>query len=383
MSAQKVLVSKHQAGAFRFGVLELNAPEKLNALDVPMFRIMEAALTRWQQDPDISLIILRSKVAKAFCAGGDVKNLVLEMGRQDLEFVASEFFTTEYYVDCLFRRFPKPILCLSHGITMGGGIGIMNGCSVRTVAEDSVFAMPELSIGLFPDVGASYFLNRTPYQVGRFFGLTGARFGAGDALSFGFADIFIPKESHDKVITDLAALKWSGHAAEDTRLLKNYFQTHWTSTSPTKDEAHTFSNDIDLLVGTWHADPDETRRRLLDLPEKNPAFAKAKEFLRHGSPLSFLLTHEQLRRGETLDVQDCFLMEWILSMNCCLHGDFREGVRALLIDKDGQPKWSPKGQGLDQNGREELFKLYFQWPKEVPLKSRLNLLFEQASARPN
>ena len=198
-----------RAGQFKIGIAGLNNPRALNALTLEMFQALECKLLEWRERADIVCIILHTESAKAFCAGGDVKALVAELNRTASIQMAAEYFAVEYFVDYLIHVYPKPILCWADGITMGGGIGIMNGASCRVVTERTMMAMPEIAIGLFPDVGGSYFLNRMTEGLGLFLGLTSARFDGYDAVAIDMADLFIRSEQKPELFSGLAQLKWT------------------------------------------------------------------------------------------------------------------------------------------------------------------------------
>ncbi len=159
-----------------------------------MFQVLERKLMEWRERADIVCVVLHADSQKAFCAGGDVKALVTQLNASGDIRIGADFFSHEYFVDYLIHSYPKPLLCWADGITMGGGIGVMNGATCRVVTERTQMAMPEIAIGLFPDVGGSYFLNRMPEGVGMFLGLTSARFNGADAVSIGMADLLIRAE---------------------------------------------------------------------------------------------------------------------------------------------------------------------------------------------
>jgi enoyl-CoA hydratase/carnithine racemase len=192
--SRSLICSEEIAGAYRLGIVTLNNPRALNALDLSMLRTLETKLLEWRQRRDIACIVVHSNSERAFCAGGDVKALVLRLKENPGIQVGIDYFTTEYFVDYLIHAYDKPILCWADGITMGGGIGIMNGASARVVTERTTMAMPESAIGLYPDVGATYFLNRLPARLGLYLALTSARFDGYDAVAIGMADHWIPSE---------------------------------------------------------------------------------------------------------------------------------------------------------------------------------------------
>jgi len=217
-----VIVSEEPAGRLKLGFLRLNNPSSLNALDLDMLQTIERKLFEWRQRNDIACTVLHADSDKAFCAGGDVKALAMALQRDGTIEPARDYFTTEYFVDYLIHVYPKPILCWADGITMGGGIGIMNGASYRVVTERSVLAMPEIAIGLFPDVGGTYFLNQLPAGLGLFLGLTGARFSGLDAVAIGMADGLIRAEKKTEALSGLTRLSWTADPRQNKETLRSY-----------------------------------------------------------------------------------------------------------------------------------------------------------------
>jgi enoyl-CoA hydratase/carnithine racemase len=220
----RVLFSEQQSGHYAIGTIAVDNPRTLNALDMSMLRAMESKLLEWRARDDIACVVLHADSEKAFCAGGDVKSLVKGLQREPGMRFAVEYFKTEYFVDYLIQVYPKPILCWADGITMGGGIGIMNGASCRVVTERTVMAMPEIAIGLFPDVGSTYFLNRLPAGLGLFLGLTGARFDGRDAVAIGMADGFAPSGKKQEVFAGLQT-PLARRSVNDRKLLRDYLDS--------------------------------------------------------------------------------------------------------------------------------------------------------------
>ena len=326
-----VLIGELGDGNRVIGSISLNAPEKLNAFDIDMLVQIAQALDAWKKDDRIAAILIHSPHGKAFCAGGDVKSIVVSMKDRTAEEVADEFFTTEYFIDHEIHEYPKPIVCWAHGITMGGGIGLMNGAKFRIVNETTVMAMPEISIGLFPDVGSSYFLNLFSHGLGLYLGLTGHRFSGHDAIDWEMADYFIPQSMKHKVVTDLSKLEWTDNPGANGKLIEKYLQDVCDVTPERDIETY------DYLAGMNYED-------LCDELRENIYFAE-------GSRLSRRLIFELLKWGQGKTLRECFEMEWVLAQNCVAKGDFKEGVRALLIDKDKLPSWGTVGD----------FEAYFKW----------------------
>lgn len=326
----------------RIGRATLNAPASLNALSLDMLSQLRPKLEAWMRDPDIVAIVLDGAGERAFSAGGDIRDLyhsIREYGSAPNPY-AQHFFSTQYALDYRIHTCPKPLLCWGHGIVMGGGLGLLAGASHRVVTPDIRMAMPEIGIGLFPDVGGTWFLNRLPGRAGMFLALTGASMNASDALFAGMGDFCIDNGSRAQVLADMQAANWStdnaANKAQLTHLLERY-ETH-----PDRKLSN-LRKHFDLIRKTvGMASLRDTARQLMALPvEEDEWLRNAVEGFRRGSPTSAALAWELQQRCRHRSLADVFRIEYNVAISCCAGHDFAEGVRALLIDKDRNPAWKP------------------------------------------
>jgi len=326
-----------------FGRATLNAPASLNSLSLEMVDLLNPQLAAWAADPQIAGVILDAVGDKAFCAGGDVVGLVkairaLPPGQVPPE--APAFFEREYELDLLIHTYPKPFVCWGHGIVMGGGIGLMAGASHRVATPKTRMAMPEINIGLYPDVGGSWLLPRLPGKSGAFLALTAASLNAADALFAGLADFLVPHEQHDALLQAIAGASWQGHAETDSAQLSHLIERLGQGTPRPDSPLRTHLDRINAVIG--HDRLQDMAPRLAALAEdSDPWLAQAGQTFLKGSPTSAALSLELLRRARHMSLAEVFDLELKASVGCCAHPDFAEGVRALLIDKDKTPRWQP------------------------------------------
>ncbi len=328
----------------KIGIATLNAEKSLNALNVNMIELLTPKLKEWQECDDIAMVVLQGAGDKAFCAGGDVVSLYKAMsktddsGKRDPDNFIEEFFTREYELDFLIHCYNKPILLWGNGIIMGGGLGLMAGASHKVVTETARIAMPEITIGLYPDVGGTYFLNKMPDQVGLFLGLTGASLNSEDARFVGLADYYIKHDQKAALLEKLVLTKWGKtKALNHDKLSEVLHEFQNTSGKPPASMVKTHINLISNMKK--HDSLSDKVNYLSEIEIEDKWFNRAQKGLSHGSPVSAHLVFQQLKLGKELTLAQCFRLELSISTQCGRYGEFEEGVRALLIDKDGKPNW--------------------------------------------
>ncbi len=311
-------------------VVRLNRPKALNALTRAMCAALDERLREWEQDPTVHAVLLRGAGDRAFCAGGDVRHIA-QIGRSHPD-QALAFFRDEYRMNARIHRFPKPYISFLDGITMGGGFGISVHGSHRVATPKTMFAMPETHIGMFPDVGGSYFLARCPGKLGLYLALTGARLGPGDAIHAGVAQYHVPSEQLDALERALSDADYGTDAGRTVDATIRSFATPAPTPSLAGHRA---------LIDRIFALP--TVPAILEaLRHDASAFAReAVDQIVHGSPTSAMLAYRQIHDGAGRKFDDCMRMEWRMVNRIVAGHDFYEGVTALLIDKGREPKWQP------------------------------------------
>lgn len=332
------------ASGHRIGYARLNAPKSLNALSLDMIRLLDEQLRLWEQDPGIACVMLHGTGDKAFCAGGDVRNLyraIKEQGASVTNATALAFFSEEYRLDYRIHRYPKPLIVWGSGVVMGGGLGLLAGASHRIVTETSRIAMPEITIGLFPDVGGSWFLRRMPGKMGLFVALTGAALNAGDARIAGLADHFLLTPQFQELCERLVAAQWHASTVRNRESLAEILRTLEISSAASLPESNLQKHAALIDSMCAGSDLSEIVDRIQQYDGIDPWLQRAAKTLAAGSPTTMALVWELRRCAESLSLAEVFRLELIVAMQGCAHPDFPEGVRALLIDKDGQPRWTP------------------------------------------
>ncbi|WP_078409895.1 enoyl-CoA hydratase/isomerase family protein [Priestia abyssalis] len=318
------------------GWLKLNRPQALNALNAEMVEKMYETLDAWRTDPSVAFVCISGEGTKGLCAGGDMR-FFYDHRNSNVEECARRFFTTEYQVDLMIHEYPKPIVVYMDGIVMGGGVGLSVGASERIVTERTKWAMPEMSIGFFPDVGASYFLNQMPGHVGRYLALTGETILTADVLYVGAANRYMESNRWEEFIQEIQKTNWNlDKASKQMGDILDAFCSTLEDESPisllqSKIDKHFAYETVEEIVAS-----------LGKAAESGDDWAaKTRSTIQSKSPTSLKVTLRQLQKGKNQSLLSCFNMELALSMNFMKNYSFYEGVRAVLVDKDRKPNWKP------------------------------------------
>ncbi|MGI9464098.1 MAG: enoyl-CoA hydratase/isomerase family protein [Aestuariivirgaceae bacterium] len=329
------------------GLITLNRPQALNALTAGMASDIHRQLQAWQIDARVLHIIITGAGDKAFCAGGDIRQLYDWGLARDPAFVG--FYRTEYLLNIFIKRYTKPFIAVMDGITMGGGVGVSVHGSHRIATERLTFAMPETGIGLFPDVGGTWFLPRCPGHLGMYLGLTGYRLKAADAIFAGVATRFVPAGECLSLIDDLT------NAADVDSCLERFAQDAGDAPLAGRmDEInrHFGQSGVEAILDSLDHDGSEWASGTAGI-------------MRAKSPTSQKITFEQLTRGARLDFEACMQTEYRM-VNRIYHGhDFFEGIRAVVIDKDQAPKWQPAS--LPEVSKEAVAGYFAELAEELPI----------------
>jgi enoyl-CoA hydratase/carnithine racemase/quinol monooxygenase YgiN len=324
------------------GLITLNRASALNSLSLPMVRALRTTLDAWRVDDAVHAVLIASNSEKAFCAGGDIRffyeaaNASAMHGSALLE----DFFTEEYALNYVIATYPKPYMALMNGVIMGGGMGIAETGALRIVTANTKMAMPEVNIGLFPDVGGTYFLSRLPGELGTYLGLSGETIGPADALYCGLADAALPYAQFEPFKEAICNI----HEPSGVKMLEKAHE-YCASYSLALDKETCLLARMRPAIDAAFAHPSVPA--ILNALEQE-ARAQYREFaqrtaatLRKRSPLLMAVTLEALRRAKAMSLAQCLRMERNLVRRTFEHGEVIEGVRALVIDKDNTPRWNP------------------------------------------
>lgn len=325
------------------GFVTLNKPETLNAVTDEMLTALNAQLDVWEQDDKVKHIVIKAVEGRAFSAGGDIRHLYDTGTVGNFDF---DFFAREYVLNARIRKFPKPYIALVDGIVMGGGVGVSFHGSHRIAGEKIGFAMPEVGIGFFPDVGASYFLSRLPRQMGLYLGLTGNRVKSADSVALGLATHYVPSDQfvalEEAFITEVDAQE----------AIANFAQT------PETAPYLTYVAHVERAFGSSSLTSVFSELNIMQVEggEIGEWAAKTLETLNAKSPTSLAIAFRQIREGANLNIDECMKMEFRILKRVLPEQEFYKGIRAAIIDKDNAPVWNPSSvEAVDPSAIDDHF----------------------------
>jgi len=307
--------------------ITLNRPQALNAITLGMAETMTAFMREWADDPTVGTVLIDGAGGRAFAAGGDIRALYDATKAGDS--LPARFWATEYKLNVLIARYRKPVIAVMDGLVMGGGVGLSAHAAHRVVTERSSVAMPEVAIGFFPDVGASFPLARAPGRTGTYLALTGTRIGAADVIDCGLADIHVAVARIGEIAPALAACR----SADDVRTALGKLSSppapgRLAAARSWIDDGYG-ADDVEGIVDRLQRCGDEAARGAL-------------EAMRKASPTSLKITLRNLREAATFKrVEQCFAQDYRIALACIAGHDFIEGIRAAIVDKDRNPAWRP------------------------------------------
>ncbi len=321
------------------GVATLNSPGTLNSLTLDMINLLSPRLDEWRDDAKVVCVVIRGSGDRAFCAGGDIQALQQAINENQaagtiVNNYPETFFEREYRLDYALHCYPKPVVVLGGGVVMGGGLGIFAGGNIRVVTPKSRIALPEITIGLFPDAGASWLLGQLPSGQAAFLGLTGSHLNGADALACGLGTHASSIETLHDLPGVLAEVAWSAEAPAHQAQAADAVQGAAGDVELPDAQLLRVTKDISLGTGL------EPMAALRAQAGASDWIDKGLKTMEAGCPTSLAVVCEQLRRVRSMNLRECFQLEMIVAAQCARHDDFAEGVRALLVDKDNNPQWA-------------------------------------------
>ncbi|MFP6805756.1 MAG: enoyl-CoA hydratase/isomerase family protein [Pseudomonadales bacterium] len=339
-----VLFEERPASNGKFvAIATLNVEKTLNSLSLEMTDMLLEKLAAWRSDAKVCMLLIQGAGQKAFCAGGDIQALYRSMVEHPggPNPYAELFFEREYRLDYMIHTYPKPVMVWGHGFVMGGGLGVFGGCSHRICTERTRIALPEITIGLFPDAGASVFLNNMPYYLARFMALTGCQINGQDALKVGLAEHLIPNDKKPDVVAALTDINWGDIGEENAGKLTALLAGFENVTDFPDGQLSAHSELIQGLMLECNASSvlADFERALSKIDTDDTWLQRAIDTFLGGCPTTAHIVIEQLQRTADLSLEDRFSLELTIAVQCTRTGEFAEGVRALLIDKDNRAKW--------------------------------------------
>ena len=346
-----------QDGKSRIGIMTLNSAKTMNAVDLEMVNLIDGVLARWQDDDDIVAAVMHGAGNKAFCAGGDIRQLYNSMqakGDDHLQY-ADAFFSGEYSKNYRVHRFGKPLIAWGHGFVMGGGLGLFIGANHKVGTETLKLAWPEIRIGLFPDVAGSYYLSRLPYPLGHWMALSGSQMNAVDCKQAGLVNYCLPNDALKKLLDELTKQPWQNNKAMNNQFVRELLQG-FEQQDNTEFPASKLASNMEEIKKVFASSESghtisltDNKQTLTRIAQKlsqsqsdDPWFIQGKENFFSGCPATAHIIMQQLQLGRNMTLKEVVMWELIVALQSVRHSDFAEGIRAMVVDKDFKPKWRHK-----------------------------------------
>ncbi len=339
----------------RLGIMTLNSAKTMNAVDLEMVNLIDDILARWQDDESIVAVIMKGAGEKAFCAGGDIRQLYSSMnteGDEHLQY-ADNFFKGEYSKNYRVHKFGKPLIAWGHGFVMGGGLGLFIGANHKVGTETLKLAWPEIRIGLFPDVAGSYYLSRLPFPVGHWMALTGSQMNATDCKSVGLINYCLKNDDLADLIKQLQQQPWQANKAMNNQYVRDLLKRIESQGEPAEFPSSQLAENREAIEdlfsdfkGQHIASLHDNKLLLEQLAEKFPQvkhdgkwFMQGRDNFFSGCPGTAHLIMQQLQLGKNMTLKEVVMWELALALQSVRHPDFAEGIRAMVVDKDYKPQW--------------------------------------------
>ena len=324
----------------KIGHIVLNSPETLNSLTLNMVNQISDLLDQWEKSTQIKMVFISGSGEKAFCAGGDIRALYESMCSNEGPVFAEDFFESEYRLDYKLHNYSKPVISILDGIVMGGGAGLMFASSYKIATERTRFAMPEIGVGLFPDVGFTHEIKKLPKGVGLYIMLTATNLHATDTNFCKLTDGILNSKDFDSFYKDMKSLAWKSNYEDNIKLLDSVInQKKYSVGIRDIPESKIEKELIKIQKLTKGSNLVSVVADILSNSSEDDWYRKGKQSLQNGSPTSAHLIWLQCENSLKLNLKEVFLFELNLAVQITRKGDFKEGVRALIIDKDNNPKW--------------------------------------------
>ena len=341
-------------GLHKIGIMTLNSAKTMNAVDLNMVNLIDEILARWQNDDHIVAMLMCGSGDQAFCAGGDIRQLYHSMQAEGEEHLAyaDAFFQGEYSKNYRLHRFGKPLIAWGHGFVMGGGLGLFIGASHKVGTETLKLAWPEIKIGLFPDVGGSYYLSRLPFPLGHWMALTGSQMNAVDCKQAGLVNYCLANSERDNLIEQLRHQPWQENKAMNNQFVRQLLTSFEQQTQVEFPPSNLVDNQADIeeifsSLQHAHIASLSDNKQVLEgivlsinkIDSDNPWFNQGRDNFNSGCPGTAHLIMQQLQLGKNMSLKEVVQWELIIALQAVRHADFSEGIRAMVVDKDFKPSW--------------------------------------------